>query len=271
MKRFGIVGMGLVGMSYMVGLLDGDAEAAAPAAAAPAAEAAPAPASVKLNEEAPAAPAPAPKPEAGDADVLDKAGFAPVENDPGLNYAMKFLATNGFDAENPAVAAAFSGDFSLLKAELAAKGIGGWEQALGLAEQSYDRHVKEGEAKATEVGKVVTDVAAAQGVDWEAAVAHVGASATAEERTAINSLLSDPKTAHIAARFITNSFIESGDGEYAPAAAAVKDGAQAHHGTQGGPLSRREYTAEMGKLRESLGDAYMDSPQAQALYRRLKV
>lgn len=243
----------------------GGAPAAAPAAA---------PASVKLGDTAEPAPAAVPeaaKPQPGDAEVLDKAGYAAVDNDPGLNYAMKFLAGNGFNADNPAVEAAFGGDFSLLKAELAAKGIGGWEQALGLAEQSYDRHVKEGEAQAAKVGEIVTGVATARGVDWEAAVAHVGKTASADERTAINGLLSNPATAHIAAQFITGSFIESGDGEFEPAAKAVGAGTQAVQGGQGGPLSRREYTAEMSKLRTSLGDAYMDSPQAQALYRRLAV
>lgn len=238
-----------------------------------AADTTPAPApSVKVNETAPApAPAPAPQPEAGDADVLDKAGYQAADNDPGLNYAMKFLAGNGFNADNPAVEAAFGGDFSLLKAELAAKGIGGWEQALGLAEQSYERHVKANEAQAAEVGKVVTGVAERAGVDWEQAVAHVGKTASADERTAINQLLSNPATAHIAAQFITGSFIESGDTEHEPAARAVGDVTKGHQGPQGGALSRREYTAELSKLRTTLGDGYMSSPQAQALYRRLAV
>lgn len=265
-KRFGILGMGMFGilasgMIYMEEAGDGGAGAAG-------VEAAPAAATVKVDGKEPAPAVTEQKPQPGDAEVLDKAGYAPVDNDPGLNYAMRFLAGNGFDAANPAVEAAFGGDFSLLKAELSAKGIQGWEQALGLAEQSYDRHVKEGEASAAKVGEIVTGVATARGVDWEAAVAHVGKTANADERTAINTLLGNPATAHIAAQFITGAFMESGDGEYAPAARAVGDATKTHQG-QGGQLSRREYTAELSKLRESIGDSYMSSPQAAALFRRL--
>jgi hypothetical protein len=265
MKRFGIVGMGLFGMMAMHGLHEGEPDAAAPAAAAE-----PAPASVKLDEGKPAVVPKDEKPQPGDAEVLDKAGYAPAEGDPGLTYAMKFLATNGFNADNPAVEAAFGGDFSLLKAELAQKGLPGWEQALGLAEQSYDRHTKDNDAKAAEVGKLVTDVAESMGVDWEQAVVHVGKSASSEEKSALNSLLSDPKTAHIAARFISGSFIESGDTEIEPAARAVGANVKASHESGGGSLTRAEYNAEMGKLRQKLGDEYVNSPQAGALYRRLK-
>lgn len=264
MKRFGIVGMGLFGMAVMSGFLEGEPAAAAPAAAVEAEAAKP---TVDLGKEAPAPVLPAEKP--GDVDVLDKAGYAPAENDPGLNYAMNFLAKNGFNSDNPAVEAAFGGDFSLLKAELAQKGLPGWEQALGLAEQSYDRHVKENDAKADAVGKVALEIAENMGVDWEQAVAHVGATATPAEKTAINSLLSDPATAHIAARFIAGSFIEGGDTEIEPAARAVGAEVKAHQGAAQGALSRAAYTAELGKLRKTLGDDYISSPQAAALYSRL--
>lgn len=202
---------------------------------------------------------------------LDKAGFAEVEGDPGLTYTLNFLAKNGFNSETPSVTAALQGDFSLLKAELAQKGAAGWEQAVALAEKSWENHSKELEAMATEVGGIVTGVAERAGVDWEQAVAHVGASAKPEERTALNSLLGNPKTAHIAAAFITSAFIESGDGEYTPAAKAVSEGAPAQSGGgAGGPLSRAQFTKEMAKLRESMGDSYISSPQAKALHRRLQ-
>lgn len=268
MKRFGIVGMGSFGlMSVLAGCLEGEPDAAA-AAAAVETEKPAAPASTKLDVPAPAAAGPKEQP--GDAEILDKAGYAPAEGDPGLTYAMKFLATNGFNADNQAVAAAFEGDFSLLKAELAQKGIAGWEQALGLAEQSYDRHVKELDAKAGEVGKVVTSIAESMGVDWEQAVAHVSKNASAEEKTAINQLLADPKTAHIAARFINGTFIEAGDTEIEPQARAVGAEVSSHQGPAGGALSRAEFKTEMSKLRAKLGDDYINSPEAAALGRRLR-
>lgn len=238
---------------------------------------APATVAVPAAPAAPAKPAVQPKgteevqtPQKEGAGALDAAGFEEVADDPGLNYALTFLAGNGFNAENPAVQAAFQGDFSLLKAELAAKGVQGWEQALGLAEQSYARAVKGKEETDAQVGQIVTDFAEQNGVDWEQAVAFVASTAKPEEKTAINSLLADPATAHIAAAYITGAFLNGGDTEIDPQARATTDAPRAVQAGGGAPLSRREYTAELGKLRQSLGDDYMHSAQAQALYRRLQ-
>lgn len=202
--------------------------------------------------------------------VLDKAGFAESENDPGLNYALNFLASNGFNSESPSVLRALEGDFSLLKAELASKGVQGWEQAISLAEQSYQRHVEEMEGVAEQVGGIVSQVAEQFGVDWEQAAQHVGATAKPEEREALNNLLTDPATAHIAASYIATAFINGGEVEIEPQARATGDGAVRTGGGAGPALSRQEYTQEMAKLRKTLGDDYINSPQAQALYARLK-
>lgn len=207
-----------------------------------------------------------PEAEQGTEDSLGKAGFAKTE-DAGLNYSLNFLATHGFTADNPAVDAAMGGDFSLLKAELAAKGIQGWEQALALGEQAYGRAVEGQKAKQEAVGKVVMEIAENAGVDWEEAVAHVS-SASNETKAALNGLMADPATAHIAAAFITSQFLESGNSEREPLAVTQNSDTNAKR-ADGGTLSRVQFTAEMRKLRESMGDSYLDSPQAQALYRRL--
>lgn len=269
-KRFGISGMSMFGMLALAAACDamqedgGEGAAAsteaAPAAAAPAAK----PATVAVE-----APAAKPEPAVNKDDPLTKAGFAPAEGDPGLTYAMTFLANNGFTADHPAVDAAFAGDFSLLKAELATKALPGWEQALGLAEQSYGRHVEQGKATQEAVGKVVTDFAAEAGVDWEAAVAHVGSSASAQEKTAINQLLADPATARIAAMFITNTYANADGVEVMPQAQAT-NGNTTVTNTAAGPLTRQQYTKAMGELRKQIGDGYVESPQAQALYARLQ-
>lgn len=243
-------------------------EGAAPAPAATAT----APASTTLpddkgGKEQPAEKAPeAEKP--GDAEVLDKAGFA-HSDDPGLNYSLTFLAKAGFTADNPAVDAAMSGDFSLLKAEMAQKGLPGWEQALALGEQAYGRAVESQKATQAEVGKVVTDVASEFGVDWEQAVAHIGSSASAEEKTALNGLMANPATARIAASYIASGFLNSDGVERDPMARATADGAAPANLAAGGKLTRKEYTQEMAALRGKLGDDYINSAEAQALYKRL--
>lgn len=244
----------------------GDGAAAAPAAA-PAAAATTALPDAKTTKDQPAEKPPeAEKP--GDAEVLDKAGFV-SSDDPGLNYSLTFLAKAGFTADNPAVDAAMSGDFSLLKAEMAQKGLPGWEQALALGEQAYGRAVDAQKATQAEVGKVVTDVAAEFGVDWEQAVAHIGSSASAEEKTALNGLMANPATARIAAAYIANGFLNSDGVEREPMAQATADGAAPAHQAAGGKLTRKEYTQEMAALRGKLGDDYINSAEAQALYKRL--
>lgn len=252
-------------------LMEAAAPEEAPAAAGTGEPAAPA-AKPTVAVEAPAAkPEDVPAHEAKDDDVLDKAGFEADPNDPGLTYALGFLAKNGFTSESPSVQAALKGDFSLLKAELAEKGAAGWEQAIGLAEKSYEAHVKELDARAEEVGKIVTGVAENLGVDWEAAVKHVSAAAKDEEKNALNDLLSNPATAHIAAGFIANSYLAADGVEVEPAARAVTDGAAATgDSSKGGPLTRKQYAAEMDKLHKQFGDEAINTPQAQALYRRLQ-
>lgn len=223
------------------------------------------PANVKIDTGAETKPLPQEQP--GDADVLDKAGFGKSE-DQGLNFAMTFLAKNGFTADNPSVAAAFEGDFSLLKAELAGKGVQGWEQALALGEQAYGRATEAAKKMEEAAGKVVTEIAEQAGVDWNEAVAHVATSATPEQKSALNDLMANPATAAIAASFITNSFLATGQSESEPLPVTQNANA-AHQTTAGGRINRREYAAEMAKLRQSLGDGYLQSPQAQQLYKRL--
>lgn len=241
-------------------------DAETPPAAAPA-DVAAKPSTTQLpgdkGKDEPQAPAEQP----GDDEVLDKAGFA-KSDDQGLNYSLGFLARHGFTADNPAVDAAMGGDFSLLKAELAQKGIQGWEQALQLGEQAYGRAVDKQKAQQAEVGKVVTQVAEESGVDWEAAVSHVGASASPAEKAAINNLLSDPATARIAASFITGSFLNADGVERAPLVNAAGDNATAAAKPANGKLSRAEFTKEMAALRGKLGDSYINSPEAQALFAR---
>lgn len=228
-------------------------------------------ATTQVEVKTPPAAEQVPEPVKGATEALDKAGFAAVDDDPGLTYTLGFLAQNGFNSETPSVVKALQGDFSLLKAELAQKGAAGWEQAIGLAEQSYERHVAELDATAAKVADIVTGFAEQQGVDWEQAVQHVSSTANDDEKAAINQLLSDPKTAHIAAGYITNSFMQGSDTEVQPQVKATSTGGQpTGQPGAGQPLTRREYAAELGKLQKSLGEDYLNSPQAKALYRRLK-
>ena len=120
---------------------------AAPAAGQPPAGAAtpaqPAP-GVLLDDPAAATP-PAPNPDTANEFAYDATG------DAGLDYALNFVGKLGYGDTHPAMQAAQKGDFSLIRAELATKGVAGSDAVLALAEQAYTRFAAEDAKKAEEL------------------------------------------------------------------------------------------------------------------------
>lgn len=227
--------------------------------------------SVDLVAPVPPAPAPTVPPV-----VEDKAKGKPepIEfeptGDPGLDFALGFIGRAGIGHDHPAMIAAEGGDFSLLKAELGTKGIAGWEQAVALGEKAYGEASKANEARVEAVGKAVLEVAGQVGVDWEQAVVWAKANGSPDELAKVNELMADPFTAKMAALYIASNYANADGVEKVPTKAAVSTTAAPAPPVSGGPLSRAEYRAGLSKLRETMGDSYITSPQATALYRRLQ-
>lgn len=191
--------------------------------------------------------------------------------DPGLDYALSFIARAGIDDQHPAFIAAANGDFGLLKATLAEKGLPGWEQAIALGEKAY-QGIKEKEAETVKaVQGAVLQVAEAVGVDWEAAVTHARDNATEDEVAQLNKLFSDPFTAKIAALYITHAYSTAPGVDVPARKQAVKpEAAPAPSAQTGGTLSRVEFAQEAGKLHKKFGDAYTGTPEYRALAARLQ-
>lgn len=233
----------------------------APAAPAPAAPVLPA-----VSAPVPAVTEPVVKPApAAEAIQYEATG------DPGLDYALGFIAKAGIDDQHPALIAASNGDFGLLKAFLAEKGIAGWEQAIALGEKAYEGLAAKASAEAAQIGESVVQVAAGLGVDWEDAVVHAREHGTDEEIAAINDALKNPATAKMAALWVTYNYANAAGTTVAPAKSAVKPEA-APTGLPGGqaPLTRVEFSNEVGKLHKRMGDAYTASPEYRALAARLQ-
>lgn len=252
------------------------APAAAPIAAPDAVQqpAAPAPTtSIGAQQPAPQAPVAPQEPSEPAPDPKGKA--EPVEyeptGDPGLDYALSFLGKAGYHDDHPAIQAASQGDFGLLKAELASKGIAGWEQALALAERAYETARAEAAKVQAAVQESVTAVAESLGVDWEAAVEFARENATPEEIETINKMFSDPYTAKMAALWISHAYSSNPNTSVPPAREPVKPNAVPADGnTSQGTLTRAEFAAEAGKLHKRFGDAYTTTPEYKALARRLQ-
>lgn len=222
---------------------------------------------------APAAPVPAPvsapEPAKGKAKDEPEIVFAPT-GDAGLDFAHSFLARAGISAEHPAYKAAEGGDFSLLRAELGQKALPGWEQAIALGEKAYEKTQNDLKEVVAKVGEAVLQVAEAAGVDWEATVQWARETGTDEEKAALNGLMGNPFTAKIVASYLTQKFVEQSNFEKAPASAAPAAAAPVPVQTTNTPLTRVQFSEEAAKLRNKMGDAYVNSPEYRALYNRVK-
>lgn len=148
-----------------------------------------------LPTPAVASPAPAPTPEAKPddkkSDTPDDSGvieYEPIENDPGLTMALQFVGKHGIGPDSPEMAAALKGDFTFLKAKLAAAGAAGYEHYIALAEKSWDKHVS---STAENITKTATLIHSAVGGEeqWQAIQKWAGENADPDEKSAINTML----------------------------------------------------------------------------------
>lgn len=207
----------------------------------------------------------------------DKAPGAPEQaeyeptGDPGLDYALSFLARAGIDDEHPAFQAAANGDFGLLKATLAEKGVPGWEQAVALGEKALE-NIRAKEAETIEaVQASVLQVAEGVGVDWEQAVSYAKENGEPEQIEKLNAMFADPFTAKIAALYITHAYANSPGVDVPAKRTAVKpDASPAPAGVTGGSLTRAEFANEAGKLYRKFGDGAQNTPEYRALAARLQ-
>jgi hypothetical protein len=187
------------------------------------------------------------------------------------DYALSQIAAAGIGPDHPAALAALEGDFTLLKHALAAKGVAGSDHLVAMLEKAAVDAAAADNAVAERITGDVIKMAGSQ-EHWDAVMAWGRENADPEEKEALNQLFSDTKTHKIAAGYLLSAYDRAGGPKEAVAGVVSADGAVAGGGAKGAqtPLTRVQFADEAAKLRATMGDAYINSAEYQALGRRLQ-
>ena len=240
----------------------------APAAAAPAAPAAgQAPAGVAtpaqpvpgvlLGDPAAATP-PAPNPDTSNEFAYDSTG------DAGLDYALNFVGKLGYGDTHPAMLAAQTGDFSLIRAELATKGVAGSDAVLALAEQAYTRFAAEDAKKATELSGFAAQ-AAGSAENWAVVRTWAAAEATPQEKAQVNAAIAQ---GGLVAQGVIAQLVNLYQQKHTlpkDAASVAKPGAAGSAATTAGPMTAQAYAQAVEQLRQKYGNNTDSTPEYAAL------
>lgn len=236
----------------------GGAPAATPTGVptAPAAGAAPAtPAAVLLD--GPAAPA-APNADTSAEFSYDNTG------DAGLDYALNFVGKLGYGDTHPAMQAATKGDFSLIKAELATKGVPGADAVVALAEQAYTRFAAEDAAKAEALSGFAAQ-AAGGAENWAVVRAWAAQEATPQEKAQVNAALGQ---GGLVAQGVISQLVSLYQQKHTlpkTAADVAKPGAVGTAAPSAGPMTAQAYAQAVETLRRQYGSNTDSTPEYAAL------
>ncbi len=237
---------------------------AAPAAAAPAAGPAPAgeatpakPADGVLLAD-PAAVQPTPNPDTSNEFAYDPTG------DAGLDYALNFVGKLGYGDTHPAIMAAQNGDFSLIRAELATKGVAGSDAVLALAEQAYTRFAAEDAKKSQELSGFAAQ-AAGSAENWAVVRAWAAAEATPQEKAQVNAAIAQ---GGLVAQGVISQLVNLYQQKHTlpkDAAPVAKPGEVGGAAPTGGPMTAQAYAQAVEQLRQKYGSNTDSTPEYVAL------
>lgn len=240
---------------------------AAPAAAAPAAPAAgqaPAgeattakPADGVLLDD-PAAAQPTPNPDTSNEFAYDPTG------DAGLDYALNFVGKLGYGDTHPAIIAAQKGDFSLIRAELAIKGVAGSDAVLALAEQAYTRFAAEDAKKSQELAGFAAQ-AAGSAENWAVVRAWAAAEATPQEKAQVNAAIAQ---GGLVAQGVISQLVNLYQQKHTlpkDAASVAKPGEVGGAAPTAGPMTAQAYAQAVEQLRQKYGSNTDSTPEYAAL------
>lgn len=189
--------------------------------------------------------------------------------DVGLDLALDFVGKAGIDIDHPAMKAAQEGDFSILKATLAAKGVQGWEQFVALGEAAYTRTQETAKANNAKIASLVHETAGGA-EQWAEVQKWAAANATPEEKAEINALLNKGGlAAKGAVQYLVGAYNRAANVDTTP------DDPLARAGRGGGaptadnaPLSPRAYSDAVAQLNARLGGRLEGSREYAALQAR---
>lgn len=186
--------------------------------------------------------------------------------DVGLDMALQFVGKAGIPETHPAMVAAQKGDFSLLKATLAAKGAAGWEQFVALGEQAWNKNAEKTKATAAAVKAMVVQAAGGE-AEWTAVQKWASANASPEEKAEVNALLNKGGvSARGAVKYLMDAYAKAGNVTVTPADPTLNAGRGGKPEGANAPLSPTQYAEAVRDLNVKLRGRIDDSPE----YARLK-
>lgn len=201
--------------------------------------------------------------------TVDTVAYEPT-GDTALDVCLGFLGGLGIAPENPAMAAAMKGDFSLLEAALATMGdkAQGWQQMLALGKQAYERQDNAAKTAAKAVSDAVISVAG-DAKTWGEVRTWAMANADQAEKDAINAMFdAGPIQARAAAKMLMEAYSTATGTVVTPADPLTNLATSGGQQTSNGPLSPRDYSNEVTKLYQKLGHKMDGSSEYKALQAR---
>lgn len=189
--------------------------------------------------------------------------------DASLDLALGFVAKAGIFADDPAMVAAQSGDFTLLRAKLAEKNIPGWEQYANIGEAAYQR-AKEKQDKANAELQSLVHAAAGSPEYWSEVQTWASANADPAEKAEINALLSRGGiAAKQAVKYLVECYEKASNVER-PERGAVRDATRGGGAPNpdSGPLSPSAYAKAVQELNVKMRGRMEGSKEYDALQRR---
>lgn len=171
--------------------------------------------------------------------------------DAALDLALAYVKSKGINTDDPAVELARdTGDFSALKAKLAALGATDADPYIDAAKGAYERFKAKSEAATAELLKSAETACEVVGATWDSVKTWASREASPEQKQQINdALAAGGVTAKATLQWLANAYAKANPPSGKPAVNA--DAAPAAAG-QGG-LSAREYAKEVEKLYASSG------------------
>lgn len=241
---------------------DGFVPATPPAAAStpPATDATPAPDAGATPPAQPPAPAEPPaKPTLPP--IPEKTG------DPALDLALAYIKSKGINTDDPAVELARdTGDFSALKAKLAAAGATDADPYMDAAESAYARFKAKADAQYAELTQAAEAASSSVGASWDKVKEWAGKEASAEQKQQINdALAAGGVTAKATLQWLANAYAKANP----PRGKASVRADATPADTAAGGLSAREYASAVEKLYASSGfKDVTNTPAYRALQQR---
>lgn len=187
--------------------------------------------------------------------------------DAALDLALAYVVSKGISRDDPAVQlAAETGDFTALKAKLAAAGATDAEPYMDAAKSAYDRFKAKSDAATAEITQSAEKASASVGATWDKVKEWAGKEASPEQKQQINdALAAGGVTAKATLQWLANAYAKANPPS---GKAAVNSDAPPASAAQGG-LTAKEYAKEVEKLYASSGFKDVTrTPAYQALQQR---